>query len=78
MQGPTIVALPDDSVPVLNISRAYTAQAAAAILGISEAVLNERVREGLVKPIFVHGDRRYSGYVLAGLLGWPLSEDPSD
>ena len=57
---------------------AYTDQAAAAILGINEGVLNERVREGLVKPVFVQGDRRYSGYVLAGLLGWPLSEDPRD
>ena len=78
MQGPIIVARPDDSVPVLNIGRAYSAEDAAAILGIRGSVLNERVREGLLKPIFVQGDRRYSGYVLAGLLGWPLSEDPSD
>ena len=64
--------------PTLDIGRAYSASDAAAILGITTYVLNERVREGRVKPVFETGDRRYSGYVLAQLLGWPLSEKPQD
>ena len=67
-----------ESVPVLHIGRAYNARDAAAILGLSEGVLNLRVREGTVAPMFPTGDRRYSGYELARLLGWPLSEDPRD
>ena len=63
---------------MLDIGRAYSASEAAAILGITTYVLNERVREGWIKPIFETGDRRYSGYVLAQLLGWPLSENPRD
>ena len=66
------------SAPLLEIGRAYSAADAAAILGIHPSVLNERVREGLIVPIFPTGDRRYSGYALAKLLGWPLSEDPKD
>ena len=46
----------------------------AAILGITPYVLNERVREGAVKPMFETGDRRYSGHVLAQLLGWALAD----
>ena len=30
------------------------------------------------EPVFETGDRRYSGYVLAQLLGWPLSDNPKD
>ena len=58
-----------ETVPVLHIGRAYNARDAAAILGVSESVL---------KPIFASGDRRYSGYVLARLMGWPVSENPTD
>ena len=65
-------------MPVLSIGRGYTAEEAAAILGISTRTLNERVREGYIKPIFHAGERRYSGYSLARLLGWPLSDDPRD
>ena len=36
------------------------------------------MREGKVKPVFDTGDRRYSGYVIARLLDWPLSDDPRD
>ena len=45
--------------------------------GITPYVLNERVREGWIKPMFETGDRRYSGYALAQLLGWPLAEQGS-
>ena len=64
--------------PTLDIGRAYSAGEAAAILGITPYVLNERVREGLLKPVFENGDRRYSGYALAQLLGWPLGDNPCD
>ena len=62
----------------LDIGRAYNATDAAALLGITPYVLNERVRESWLKPVFETGDRRYSGYALAQLLGWPLSSDPRD
>ena len=64
--------------PTLDIGRAYNASDAAAILGITPYVLNERVREGLLKPVFENGDRRYSGYALARLLGWPLGNNSRD
>ena len=70
--APTVVS------PTLDIGRAYSATDAAAILGVTTYVLNERVREGWVKPLFETGDRRYSGYALAQLLGWPLSDNPRD
>ncbi len=65
-------------IPELSIGRGYTAEEAAAILGISTRTLNERVREGHINPIFHAGERRYSGYALAQLLGWPLTDDPRD
>ena len=64
--------------PKLDIGRAYSANGTAAILDVTVGVLNERVREGQITPIFPTGDRRYSGYMLARLLGWPLSDDPQD
>ena len=39
-------------------------------------VLNQRVKEGQIKPVFDTGDRRYSGFVITGLLGWPLGDGP--
>ena len=68
----------DPAPPKLDIGRAYSAKDAAAILGIAPSVLNERVRQGFITPIFPTGDRIYSGYTLAKLLGWPLSDDPQD
>ena len=62
----------------LDIGRAYDANETAVFLGISVYVLNERVREGKIKPMFDTGDRRYSGYMIARLLEWPLSDDPRD
>ena len=73
MAGKSILPPPPVIPPTLDIGRAYSAGEAAAILGITPYVLNERVREGRLKPVFDSGDRRYSGYVLAQLLGWPLS-----
>ena len=78
MAGKSILPPPSVIPPTLDIGRAYSAGEAAAILGITPYVLNERVREGRLKPVFDSGDRRYSGYVLAQLLGWPLSDDPRD
>ena len=67
--SPTVVS------PSLDIGRAYSATAAAEILGITTYVLNERVKEGWIKPLFETGDRRYSGYALAQLFGWPLKDN---
>ena len=75
MEGHSILPSPAVISPTLDIGRAYNAGEAAAILGITTYVLNERVREGWVKPLFEAGDRRYSGYVLAQLLGWPLKDN---
>ena len=75
MDGKPILPSPAVISPTLDIGRAYNATDAAAILGITPYVLNERVREGWIKPIFETGDRRYSGYVLAQLLGWPLKDN---
>ena len=78
MVGKSILPPPTAISPTLDIGRAYSANEAAAILGVTVAVLNERVREGQVEPVFSTGDRRYSGYALARLLGWPLSDNPLD
>ena len=78
MAGESIVTSPSVSPPILDIGRAYSAKDAAAIFGVTESTFNERVREGLIKPILESGDRRYSGYMLARLLGWPLSDNPQD
>ena len=75
MEGESILPSPAVISPTLDIGRAYNATDAAAILGITPYVLNERVREGWIKPIFETGDRRYSGYVLAKMLGWPLKDN---
>ena len=78
MKDKSSLPLPVTVPPTLDIGRAYNASEAAAILGITPYVLNERVREGLLKPVFEAGDRRYSGYALAQLLGWPLGDNPRD
>ena len=72
------VPQPDDSGLVLDIGRAYSGRDAAKLLGITEGTLNERVKEGELTPIFRTGDRRYSGYDLAKLLRWPLTDNPAD
>ena len=69
--------MPSD-IPELSIGRASTASEAAAILGMGKSMFNERVREGRIRPIFENGERRFSGYVLARLLGWPLTDHPRD
>ena len=66
------------NVPELSVGRAYTASEAARILGLSMSVFNSRVREGFIAPVFPCGDRIFSGFELARLLRWPLSDDPAD
>ena len=78
MEDKSSLSLPVTVPPTLDIGRAYNASEAAAILGITTYVLNERVRDGLLKPVFENGDRRYSGYALARLLGWRLGGNPRD
>ena len=76
--GVTAMNKSDQEIPALEIGRAYTAAEAAAMLGLGKSSFNERVREGRIKPVFSEGERRFSGYVLARLLGWPLTDDPRD
>ena len=64
--------------PTLSIGRAYSASESARILGLSESAFNARVRRKEILPVTLSGDRRFSGYSLAQLLGWPLSDDPRD
>ena len=40
--------------------------------------LEERVCEGCIEPVFLEGELRYSGFAIARILGWPLSDDPLD
>ena len=74
MKDKSILSPASNAIPLLDIGRAYSANDTAAILDLTVGVLNERVREGQITPIFPTGDRRYSGYALAKLLGWPLSD----
>ena len=78
MKDKSILSPASNPIPLLDIGRAYSANDTAAILDLTVGVLNERVREGQITPIFPTGDRRYSGYALAKLLGWPLSDNPQD
>ena len=64
--------------PILRLDRAYCAADAARILRIGVTSFNERVRAGVISPIPMGGDRRFSGFELARLLGWPLTDDPRD
>ena len=78
MGDKSILASPPAEPPILRIGLVYSANDTAAILGIAASVLNERVRQGLISPVFSVGDRTYSGYTLAKLLGWPISDNPDD
>ena len=64
--------------PVLRLDRTYSAAEAAQIIGIKVSAFNEKVRRGCISPIPVPGARRFSGFTLAQLLGWPLTDDPRD
>ncbi len=65
--------------PILRVDRAYTAAEAAQIMGLNVSSFNERVREGWIKPIPIPGIRRFSGYTLTQILGWPaMPYDPRD
>lgn len=62
----------------LSIGKAYSAAEAAALLNIDVRTFNRRVDEGMIAPIWPKGERRFSGYMIAKLLGWPLSDDTKD
>ncbi len=66
------------SPPVLRLDRAYPAEEAARFLGMTLRTFNERVRRGWILPVDEAGHRRYSGFVIAQKLGWPLTDDPMD
>ena len=40
--------------------------------------LDEWVRGGFIESVFLDGELRYSGFAIARLLGWPLSDDLLD
>ena len=62
----------------LSIGRAYTAAEAATFLNMDVRTFNKRVSEGMIKPIWPLGERRFSGFLIAKLLGWPLTDDVKD
>ena len=64
--------------PTLDIYRFYSASETAAIFGATVEALDEWVCEGFIQPVFLDGEPRYSGFAIAKLLGWPLSDDPRD
>ena len=64
--------------PVLRLDRTYSAAEASQIIGVQVSAFNEKVRRGCINPIPVPGARRFSGFTLAQLLGWPLTDDPRD
>ena len=78
MAGKVIVPPTCACGDALRIDRSYNDKETARFLGITVFVLNLRYREGHIAPIFPVGDRRYSGYMIARLLGWPLSDNHQD
>ena len=69
---PAFVVVPT----TLNIFRFYSAGETAEIFAATEEALDEWVRGGFIKPVFLYGEPQYSGFAIARLLGWPLSDDP--
>ena len=66
------------SPSLTNIYRFYSAGETADKFAATVEALDERVREGCIEPVFLEGESRYSGFVIAQILGWPLSDDPLD
>ena len=40
--------------------------------------LDEWAQGGFIEPVCLAGEPQYSGFAIARLLGWPLSDDPRD
>ena len=53
----------------LSIGRAYSKVEAASLLNMNVRTFNRRVAEGMISPIWPRGERRFSGYAIAKLLG---------
>ena len=62
----------------LDVHRFYSASETAARFSATVEALDEWVRGGYIEPVFLAGELRYSGFAIARLLGWPLSDDPLD
>ena len=71
---PAVVIVPT----TLDVHRFYSAIETAERFGATLEALDEWVREGFIQPVFLEGESRYSGFVIAQILGWPLSDDPLD
>ena len=66
------------SPSLTNIYRFYSAGETADKFAATVEALDERVREGFIQPLFLNGEVMFSGFAIAKLLGWPLSDDPLD
>ena len=62
----------------LMIDRAYSTRETAELLSMDIRTFNRRVAEGMIMPLWPRGQRRFSGYTIARLLGWSLSDDVKD
>ena len=59
----------------LSIGRAYSAVETSELLSMDVSAFNKRVSEGMIKHVRPTGERRYSGFLTAKLLGRPLFEN---
>ena len=69
---PAFVVVPT----TLNIFRFYSAGETAEIFAATVEDLDEWAQGGFIEPVCLAGEPQYSGFAIARLLGWPLSDDP--
>ena len=69
---PAVVVVPT----TLDIFRFYSVGETAARFSATVEALDEGVRGGFICPVFLYGEPMFSGFAIAKLLGWPLSDDP--
>lgn len=60
----------------LDLYRFYPAQETAERIGATVEALDEWVRQGFLKPVILDGEPEFSGFAIARILGWPVSDDP--
>ena len=64
--------------PTLDIYRFYSVSETAAIFSATVEALDGWVCSGFICPVFLDGEPMFSGFAIAKLLGWPMSDDPRD
>ena len=62
----------------LDLHRFYSSHETATRFSVTVEALDKWVREGYIQPVCLDGEFQYSGFAIARLLGWPLSDDPLD